>query len=644
MNRYTVIPMFPEHIEEICQDIKQQYESGIADLALLIFNLYPDGDPLIPKAEQQAEQYVKFRDRLAEMGLKCGIVVQSTMGHGLAGVKKPPIQSYVNLNDGEEKNIPCPLDETFREYIRKSLTVVASTNPEAIMIDDDFRLVHRTGLGCACPAHMKQMEKLISAPLTRQSLLEAVLGDSREGKRISEIFVKNQIQTLIDTAKIMREGIDAVDRRIQGIFCTCGISAEGAGEIASILAGEGNPSIVRVNNGNYAVSDTRKISVAFQRAAIEKAVINSQKKVDIFLAETDTFPRLPYSTSAQLLHAQYVGTILEGVFGAKHWLSMINAYEPEVGKVYRKKLMLNAKLYDKLTEIVPTLKWKGCRSPISTIPDYCFNGFWNSDALNNWVPFVLERMGLPVYFSAENGGAVFLEGNSTELFSDKEIIEMLSGTLFLDGYAVKNLQSRGFSEYIGAEVREWDGAPMQFELVGEEEQPVYLQIGGLELKPFSDVRVESVVCNKPDGITKNVLFPGSVSYKNSIGGKVVTFSGTPKVTTINHSTFSMLCRARKEQFIRLLKETGNLPVYYPGDAEVYLKAAQIPDGETFVAFINIGLDILESVTLVPEKTVTRIEKLDSNGERVPVNFKMVNGILELDIPAYTLEPIILFLL
>jgi len=644
MHRYSIMPLDVEHLEEVCLDIKQQYEVGAADLALFMFKLVPEGDPVIPKAEQQVEKYVIFRDRLHEMGLKCGILVQCSIGHGYKLSAYPPFQQLIGLTDNEKKYTTCPYDKGFQDYIRHSLKVLTEAKPEVIMIDDDFRLIQRSYIGCVCPDHMKAIEKLNGAPLTRERILEAVRnGKSAEDKRITDIYVKTQIDSLIESARAIREGIDMVDTKRQGIYCTCGISAEGAAEIANILAGEGNPVIVRVNNGNYSPMGARYLTVAYQRAAIEVTVMRAQGKVDYFLAETDTCPQNRYSTGAQSLHSHYTGTILEGISGAKHWITRLAEFEPNSGKAYRKLLGKYTKFYDKLAEIVPTLKWKGCRAPLSTVPDYCFNGYDKSSALNDWVKCVLERLGLPVYYSAEMGGAAFLERDGTENFTDDEIKEMLSGTLVLDGFATKNLCDRGLGEYLGVDIREWNGATRSTERICATNKKVGNQVAGMELVPVSDARIESMVYNIPDGKTEVPLFPGSVLYKNSLGGTVITFSGSAKANFVYTEAFSFLNESRKAQFIRLLKETGNLPVYYPDDAEVYLKAADAPNGETFVAFFNIGFDPIENITLVSEKPVSKIEKLTPDGERENVEFKSHDGVLELDEPAYTLNPVILFL-
>ena len=640
MHRYSIMAMNTAHLEEICQDIRQQYENGVADLALFMVKLVPEGNPVAPKAEYAAADYVQFRDRLAEMGLKCGILVQCTIGHDYKLSERAPFQHYEKLVDGTTTYTVCPYDTDFQTYIRHSFAVLAKVKPEMIMVDDDFRLIQRQGQGCACPLHLKQTQQEYGAPLTRERILQAVRGKSEEDRAITDAFVKTQINSLLESARAMREGIDSVDKTLPGTYCTCGISAEGALEIGRILAGEGNPVVIRVNNGNYTPAGARFLTDSFQRAAIEVTVMNAQGGADFYLAETDTCPQNRYSTGAQSLHSHYTGTILEGISGAKHWITKLNEYQPRGGIAYRKILSKYRGFYDALMQLVPTLQWRGCRAPLSTVPDYCFRG---SSATNDWVHCVLERLGLPVYFSAEDGGAAFLERDGTENFTKEELGKMLSGTLVLDGYAAKNLQERGLGQYLGVQVRPWNGAAVSAEFIGHPEKRVPAQIDCMELACLPDAQAQSTVYNIPDGKTKIPLFPGSVLYRNELGGTVLTFAGSAKTEFQYTQAFSFLDESRKNQLIEMLKLTGNLPVYYPDDAEVYLKAADMPDGTLFVAFFNIGLDPIEEITLVAERAVSFVEWLTPEGRREPVPFREEAGTLILDLPAYTLNPVILFL-
>ena len=123
----------------------------------------------------------------------------------------------------------------------------------------------------------------------------------------------------------------------------------------------------------------------------------------------------------------------------------------------------------------------------------------------------------------------------------------------------------------------------------------------------------------------------------------MTFAGTPMARWHYTTAFSFLCEARKEQLIDILKSTGNLPVYYPDDAEVYLRTAEMPDGNTFVAIFDISLDPLEGIPLVSEKPVKNVKKLSPDGKWENVNFTVQNGVITVDTTAYTLDPVMLIL-
>jgi len=260
---YSIMHADLDHLEEICQDVKRQYEQGISNCALFMVRLVPEDDPVIDKATLFARRYIPFRDRLAQMGLTCGILVQDTLNHGYPLDKIFPFAKYENLTDGKQQPVVCPYDLDARAYFKDQLTKIARLRPAAIMIDGDFRLMSRPGKGCACPIHMAAFRKLANTDISRAELF-SILQDKRHPKNreYTDFFVQTQRESLIDTMKAMREGIDSVDPKIHAVCCNGGSPAnEFSEEYAKILAGEGNPSAVRVGNGNYCHAGPRNISV-----------------------------------------------------------------------------------------------------------------------------------------------------------------------------------------------------------------------------------------------------------------------------------------------------------------------------------------------------------------------------------------------
>lgn len=647
MKLYSIMPLFTDHADEICADVERQYREGIATEALFSMTLTPEGDPVIDKAAILCEQYRVFADKLAARGLSCGILAQATIGHGYKLTTPIPFQPVIGLTDGEEKFTACPYDEGFRAYIRDAMTTLARQKPTTIMVDDDFRLFARPYRGCACPRHLAEVSRRAGYPVTRESLLALFEETSDEARRVLDIFYDTQMDALIGAARAMREGIDRVDPCLPGAFCLCGDTCEGAADIAEILAGEGNPTVIRINNGRYCAEGARGLTRSVARGATQIAAIRDC--ADVILAETDTCPQNRYSTAASTLHSHFTATILEGATGCKHWITRLAAYEPKSGEAYRKKLAKYAGFYNELSHLCPTLIWVGCRIPLPNHPirpTLPLSSYRQPAEESAWASCVLERLGLPLYFSPQSGGAVFLNGKRDLFFDDGEIRDMLGGTVLLAAESAKNLIARGFGEYLGVNViaRASDAPIAKGELLFYTNKCCNPQMKLHELCPTSpETRALSEVYTLPDGKTRTPLFPGVTRFKNALGGTAVVFSGTPEARFVFHEAFSMLNESRKQQLVDILRESGNLPLYYPDDAEVYIKAATTTDGSLFCAFFNIGLDPLEDIPLVVERPITRAQKLLPNGSYTDVDLCTDGNRITVNTPSFPLDPVILIL-
>ena len=73
MLNYSIMRLDKDHVEEYCQDIKYQIESGISTMPLFAMTLTPEGDPAINKAALLCETYKKYKDRLDSLGLPSGL-------------------------------------------------------------------------------------------------------------------------------------------------------------------------------------------------------------------------------------------------------------------------------------------------------------------------------------------------------------------------------------------------------------------------------------------------------------------------------------------------------------------------------------------------------------------------------------------
>jgi len=642
LHLYTIVLLDTDHIDEICEDIKNQYETGVATCALFKMTLVPEGNPPVNKAKILCEKYKLFKEKLDSMGLCSGVLVQATMGHGWVLSEMFPYQQFTNFKTGDKDRIVCPYDKGFRQYVKDAFRTIASYHPDTIMLDDDVRLMYARGGGaCGCDLHIKEFNRRTGEKFTREELYNAVTEDSEQSKKYTEIFVETQKEAIIDCVKLMREGIDEIDPTLPGSYCCVGSEAEFAAEIAEVMAGKNNPKIVRINNGNYCNPQIKFITTCFGLAAQQIAKL--EDKVDIILAETDTCPQNRYSTSATALHGHFTGSLLEGVRGAKQWITRLASFEPESGKAYRKVLSKYNGFYEKISEIVPTLTWRGIRSPLYDKPYFNFKKIVRGD-FNPWIGCVFERFGLPVYFSSKEGGILALEGELDERIFDEDLNKAFKKGIMVSSDSAERLIEKGFKDLLGVDIQDWNGIQPSYEIINANGNSCGIQKNVKQIIPLNeDVVTDSKVFHGVDGTNVEYLFPGSTVYKNKKGGLSIVFSGTPNTNYSIVEAFSFLNYSRKQQMIRLMKLAGELPVYCPGDEEVYLKAADMPNGSLFCSIFNIGFDIIENIEIVCDREVSKIEYIAENGEFKEINFKKDGEKLVLDLSAYTLQPVILII-
>ena len=532
------------------------------------------------------------------------------------------------------------MDKGFKEYIYKTLVTIARENPACIMIDDDFRTIWFKGEGCSCPLHMKLFNEMAGTSLSDRELWEIVNGKAPLAKKYTDIFIEAQKKSLLDTAKIMREAVDSVNPKLPMSYCCCGNNAEFAYEIASVLAGEGNPVTVRINNGNYTPLGAKGFSRVFHRCATQVAKLRG--RVDVILAETDTCPQTRYSVSASSLHTHFTGSILEGANGAKHWITRLLTFEPECGVAYRKKLSENRGFYEKLSALQPTLKWRGCKIYTPDSPDFTYGRV--KEEWDGWSYCALERLGLPMFFSSKEGGCLCLEGDVDTRLSDSDVLKALSRPCFIASDTAKNLCERGFEKYLGVRVREWTGKQPVTEIFADTKAKCKVQMKSKELVPLNDtVEILSTVYNTVDYESYEPLFPAVTMYKNELGGMICVFCGTPVAEFNLVEAFSFLTYSRKKQLIYMLSRLGELPVYCPTDADMYLKAADMEDGRLFCAAINLSQDSYDALELVCEFTPSAIKRLTPEGMEERVSFTCENGVCRLDLPCKTLNPVVVLI-
>jgi hypothetical protein len=618
MFNFNIVPLEVENLERICDDIVQLVRSGVINLPIFNMTLVPEGDPPVDKARELTDRFLLFQERLAKDGISGGVLLQSTIGHGYILNRQNPYQNYIGMMDELERQVCCPLDEGVQEHFYNVCKTIASAHPGFMLIDDDFRLLGRSGRGCACPLHLAEFKRLTGLDLNIAQLRELLNGTSEEDRRLAQIFDKMQCDSLVNMAKRMRQGVDEIDPSIPGGYCPCAADIRHAMPIAQAFAGQGNPTLIRINCGFYNQRGPQLFSGVMQRAAIQLAAI--RENTGIVLTESDTCPQNRYSTSAASLHAHYSGSLLEVCDGAKHWISRLRGNEWKSAKAYRKILTEHQEFYRKLAGFGRSVNWFGARFALPEKPYFDYNPV-ESIYGETWHAQMLERLGIPMYFSKKEGGVVFMNGLQPKGFTEQELEKLLSGVLVLDSAAAKIFCEKGYEDHLGVRVKEWHLAKATGELLPEGMTSPQENLCELELLGAT---IDSKLFHAPynQSMERDFIAPGCTIYRNKLGGTVIVFAGTPP-SSGQLSAFGFLCENRKRQIIRLMRSTADLPLYYTGDVDMYMRGGFLPDNSMIGVLFNLGTDQLESVELFVDRKFSKVEYLTPEGSWNELSYRSV---------------------
>lgn len=613
------MPLKEDNFDERCMDVIDQYNRGISNCPLFCMNLVPEGIPVWDKVGPKVELYKRYKAALDPHGVKTGILIQASCGHGY-DIVPSPFQTMINFTDGESNKCCCPEDKRFVEHFSEVVRQLALARPAAIMLDDDFRIIMRPGRGCTCPLHMAEFNCRAGTDMTREELHDYIMSHD-DNDPLTLTFIEIQKDSLVNAVKAFREAIDSVDPTIQGINCTSGDECDSVIYTNPVFAGKGNPTIVRVPNGTYSPFSVKGFSDTMRRACVCSSKLRKHG-IDIILAETDTVPYNRYAKNARYLHSHYTASILDGLMGAKHWLTR-TAYEPDSGKAFRDILAEHNRFYTELSQLANGLQWVGANSYFIEQEHHSFSkdDIWQYHS-NTWASSVFERMGIPFYFSDENTGAAFIEGDIVQDMTDEQITELFKNSVFASSDAAKDLCERGYGHLLGVNVYDWDDGIVTGESFD----------GTIELCCSKQKNVMKLVPNndKTDIITYNyknvreqaeLLSPGVTVYERDNGKLSVVYCGTPDAEHVYYEGFAFLNETRKKQFVNLLQRAGALPVYYDGDNEICFRSGYTKEGNLLCAIFNLGYDPQDEITLYLEKQPSTVQILCKDGSLKDVEFE-----------------------
>ena len=627
----TILPLLTTNAAAVAADAVFLGDSTIINGIAYMCNVMPEGDPVADRAAIYARKYREVEPLVRKKSpIKQGILLQATMGHCSWPGVPAPWQTCVKPN-GDSSFRFCPLDSRFLEYIAAQCRTLSALKPDFFMLDDDTRMVWDNELpGCFCPLHLAALESRTGKHWTRESVIAAL---KAKDSTLTELWEKLKFESLRELFKTVRSNFSP---SIPGMICVVPVPAhfKHAKEIAEILAAPGQTPTIRGGGAPYHNAGKDLFHIVGQRFAYAKQLAAVGDGVE-YMMEADTCPRTLWATSATREFGELVMMALEGVKGAKIWITRLeNPHELRSGKKYREVFAENCGL----------MKWAGAvslRHEGVVIPLV-------GSARENFAGRYLTIMGFPYRFgTARPGEITALTADSVSGLSSNDIETILSGRVIMDGGAAVLLTKLGYGSMIGVEAAWWKDGLTQAHVLEDgvvEDGIARKGVADLNGCAASARTLTHIVKISHMGADPVPATPGSLFFENARGGRVIVLAQSLQEQMPAYYNAEMQSESYKTQMARwLTRLSGRVPggVYYRGDGPVMCESMMTGSGEYIVVLYALDIDDINEPEFVFANVPARIERLDGNGlwRDVPIR-QDPSGSVSLDSLVRTQRPAI----
>ena len=616
----SIVSTAKRTLEQAMTEIEQQHEKCGLKYFAVSLPIQPQGADPMAKIADQVKQFRALLACRKNPEIKIGILFQQTLGHN--ATYNPHFDRELNWqrtvrNTGEVTVRFCPTGKEFQNYISQAVGLLAQGKPDFLVVDDDARLDVRSDLGyfeCFCPNHTALFNQKYGTNYTPEEFRNAV-NSAPDHDILLRKFTDLAAETLTDYMKLLRQSVDRTAPGIPMVLCGHPAHSGRRGNWAKILSGGNHPGVLRIGNGYYLENAPRGLALRFSTTAAQRVLEPSDV---LLLDEADTCPHNCYSKSARTMHLHITAGLLNGLDGAKLWITDTGRFDPRITAPYADILAKFRGFYKVLHQTVRQVAWQG---PLANIP--------RPEALPRpnmprwlkigmWITSYLAVYGLPFrYGRTDESGLHLLSDNDPDNFSDAELDKMLSESAFVDSAAAEKLIARGFAEKLGVrEIRELNGSIQGEEIV---ENRIFLHrpmVGSSVLVPLPGTQV----------LTRFLLqgadpVPGAVRCRNVI----VT------AWRVKWDFRLDLQPDRKELLTYLLRQLpGGVPARFESNSDATLWFGR-GKGFDLAAAVNYGFDPLEELLFELPGKPEKIQQLQPDGNWKETVFSEKDGMYRLPV-------------
>ncbi len=567
-----------------------------------------------------------------ENGFEVGVWIGETVGHW----QHPPedtdggrgLRLWTDTFGETHNGNFCPADEKFLCYVESWIEDIARLAPDAILLDDDFRMsMHAADNGCLCDAHLAAFCREAGETLTREDIRRRVFC-GKPGK-YRDIWLKVQGDTLRHAAVRFRAAVDRVDPSVRlglcAVLSTWGMDGVGAPELADILAGDTRP-LLRLIGAPYWPQFSRfSLSeiVELQRQELRWC---GDTRAEI-MVEGDTYPRPRFRCPALRLELYDMATRAacdtDGIL--KYMLDYTASPEYETGYITRH--VRDLPMLSRIEAMFAGKRDAGVRviTPYNRVANAAHpddpNTTWNCwDWFCDPAITFLTDCSLPLAFAAEEGMTAAFDTAADELTPE----QMTAGAI-LDIRAAMRLTRRGVD--VGLLDAECDGHPTEefFPAYGETVAvsagiPVYR----MALREGAEVLSEFTVGGR--------RIPGAYRYVNASGQRFLVFpfvGGRPALS---------LTYCRQRQIADTARRFGQpVPAVVENSPELYVLVKQDDTTVTVGLFNFFSDDILTPFVAMGQPFTAIADTLNCRAQKENGGIRLLTDIPPMSCAAITVK-------
>lgn len=591
------------------------------------------------------------KNKVAKEGIELGWWCAPSFQSG-----KGKFQNIMGISGGVSHVSSCPLDAGFRRVFSANVAEVARlARPFIIQFEDDYQLSNHRNVyfGCFCPLHLKEFAKRTGKYYKREELLAIFSKKTEQSIRLRREWAKMSCDSLVLMASEIRSALDKVSPETAISLCESGLSdLEGyfTGPVAWAMAGKNHRPIVRIYGSSYSSDDPKSFPDTIFHAFYDKQHLPK----DFYLIhESDTYPHTRFFMSATKLKSLITAAL---AFGINDSLCYITQYldAPLEEPGYSRMMASEFSRFDALKKEVAGGEVHGCE--IVHRPDVHVAipfkpGRTPASKLSGWV-HVTGFFGMP--FTTRNGMVKLVAGDVIDVMTDKEILSLLSGPVFLDGRAAYSIAKRGFGRHIGADVECGNKADFCLEIItgkvpiknisGETMYNYIFAPAGSEgggffrMKPQKGAQTLTVFAG-PD---KKPVIPGLIRFKNKLGGRVAITA-----LDLENNYSSAVLNYKKKEIVRQTVEWlagESLPVFVRNLPKMFcIFNCSADQTQAVCVLINLCSDTFNEaeLDLSKEWQNARIYLLDNKGKWVNIKHVRRPGGVTLKAEFKIMDPVII---